>query len=139
MLPLWKTRALGSRRPVLACALAGCVGLAIVPPSPALAETRGDFVCNINFIGIPGGGDPRLIWGCESPAPGAQGMKINWFAFHMGRNAERGQMILGLLVTAKNSGRPVRVHYLIDDTHPNAWDMNCHQNDCRPIIAIDLM
>ena len=36
-------------------------------------------------------------------------------------------------------GRQVRVHYFSDDTSPNAWDMACNPQDCRPILRLELM
>jgi len=124
--------------PAVTLALATCLALAALIPAPARALTSGTTTCNIVFVQIPAKG-PRLIVKCEAPAPGAGGAKIEYFAFHMGQDAERARLMLSMLMTAKAAGRPVRITYYTDDTTTNAWEMGCNPQDCRPIVWLDLL
>jgi hypothetical protein len=108
--------------------------------APALAQgrTSASKVCNIVTVDLAVSG-PRLMARCDSPATGAGGASIDYFAIHTGKEAERARLALSMLTAAKIAGRQVRIHYYSDDTTTNAWEMGCNPQDCRPIVRIELM
>ena len=114
------------------------VALAALPLPAAQALTAASSTCNIVLIEMPVKG-PRLLVKCDAAAPGAGGAKIEYFAIHMGQDLERAKLVLGMLMTAKVAGRPVRITYYADDTSTNAWDMSCNPSDCRPMVRVDLL
>jgi hypothetical protein len=113
-------------------------GFGVQSGSPAQALVSGSTTCNIVFVSLPAKG-PRLLVKCDALSPGANGAKIEYFAHHLGQDAERGRLVLSLLMTAKASGRPVRITYFTDDASSNAWDMGCNPVDCRPIVTVELL
>lgn len=119
-------------------ALASALGLMLVT-TPAQALTAASKLCNISFIDmdVQNNGN-RMLIRCDSPATGAGGASIAYFAVNTTKLLERAKMVLSIATAAKIAGRQVTIHYFSDDTTTNNWDMACNPTDCRPIARIQL-
>lgn len=114
--------------------------LAVAPMArPAHALIENNKACTITYveIDVQNNGN-RLIIRCDSPAPGAGGASIVYFAVNMTKQLERAKMVLSMATAAKIAGRQLTIYYFSDDASTTSFDMACNPKDCRPITRIGL-